>query len=90
MPETNVKLILPGKTFLAYQRWYDYATDCDPRYNLNECDRTTWITAPKGFGINPQVGRSFGIYDTDTTITIVAEPVLKTWKYDKNRWKSVV
>lgn len=84
LPETNVKLILPGKTFLAYQRWYDYETDCDPRYNLNESDRTTWATAPKGFGINPQVGRSYGIYDTDTTITIVAEPVLKTWKYDKN------
>lgn len=84
LPETNVKLILPGKTFLAYQRWYDYATDCDPQYNTNENDRTTWSTAPKGIGINPQVGRSFGVYDIDTTITIVAEPVLKTWKYNKS------
>lgn len=84
LPETNVQLILPGKTFLSYQRWYDYATDRDPRYNTNESDRTTWVTAPKGFGINPQLGRSYGIYDIDTTITIVAEPILKTWKYDKN------
>ena len=88
LPETNVKLIVPGKTFLAYQRWYDYDTDADPEHNVNESERTTWVTVPKGAGINAQVGKSYGIYNTDTTITAISEPVLKTWKYSKNDLKA--
>lgn len=88
LPETNMKLIVPGKTFLAYQRWYDYDTDADPEHNADESKRTTWVTAPKGATINAQIGKSYGIYNTDTTITAISEPVLKTWKYSKNDLKA--
>lgn len=87
LPNTTVALNLPEPAFGGYQRWYDYKTNGDPRYNFTESDRANWATnsAPKGTGINPQVGNSYGIYNTGSVAyENTASPKLITWNYDKN------
>lgn len=87
LPNTTVALNLPEPAFGGYQRWYDYKTNGDPQYNFTESDRANWATnsAPKGTGINTQVGNSYGIYNTGSeAYTGTASPKIITWNYDKN------
>ena len=87
LPNTTVALNLPEPAFGGYQRWYDYKTNGDPQYNFIESDRANWATnsTPKGTGINPQVGNSYGIYNTGSVpYENTASPKLITWNYDKS------
>ena len=69
LPNDEIDLILPEAQFMGYKRWYDYETGCNPVWNLNESDRTTWHVAPAGTNINNSYGDSHGIYSTTNTNT---------------------
>ncbi len=78
LPNDEIDLILPEAQFMGYKRWYDYETGCNPVWNLNESDRTTWHVAPAGTNINNSYGDSHGIYSTTNTNT--NNPTLYGWK----------
>ena len=78
LPNDEIDLILPEAQFMGYKRWYDYETGCNPVWNLNEEDRTTWHVAPAGTNINNSYGDSHGIYSTTNTNT--NNPILYGWK----------
>ena len=82
LPNDEIDLILPEAQFMGYKRWYDYETGCNPVWNLNEEDRTTWHVAPAGTNINNSYGDSHGIYSTTNTNT--NNPILYGWTYTYN------
>ena len=73
----EINLVLPESQFMGYKRWYDYKTGCNPVYNQNPDDRTTWHVAPAGTNINTSYGDSYGIYSTTNTNT--NNPTLYGW-----------
>ena len=77
LPSEEIDLVLPEDEFLGWKRWYDYETGCNPVYNGNESDRTTWHVAPAGTNINTSYGNSYGIYSTTNTNT--NNPILYGW-----------
>lgn len=76
-PGEEIDLVLPEAQFMGYKRWYDYETGCNPVWNQNESDRTTWHVAPAGTNINNSYGDSHGIYSTTNTNTNT--PILYGW-----------
>ena len=81
-PGEEIDLVLPEAQFMGYKRWYDYETGCNPVWNQNESDRTTWHVAPAGTNINNSYGDSHGIYSTTNTNT--NNPILYGWTYTYN------
>ena len=81
-PGEEIDLVLPEAQFMGYKRWYDYETGCNPVWNQNESDRTTWHVAPAGTNINNSYGDSHGIYSTTNTNT--NNPILYGWAYTYN------
>lgn len=73
----EIDLVLPEAQFMGYKRWYDYETGCNPVYNREPVDRTTWHRAPAGTNINTSNGDSYGIYSTTNTNT--TNPILYGW-----------
>ena len=73
----EIDLVLPEANFMGYKRWYDYETGCNPVWNRDENDRTTWHVAPAGTNINNSYGDSYGIYSTTNTNT--TNPILYGW-----------
>lgn len=65
--QAEIELRLTETAFRGYMRWYDYQTGCNPVYNADENQRTTWQTAPR-YGttnfteINTTNGDSYGLY----------------------------
>ena len=65
--QAEIELRLTETAFRGYMRWYDYQTGCNPVYNADANQRTTWQTAPK-YGttnfteINTSEGDSYGLY----------------------------
>ena len=87
LPNETIALVLAEPRFTAYQRWYDYETDGDPQWNLNESDRITWVKTPTGNGINPEEGNSFGIYNRNSDAYNPESngnviPRFKAWNYN--------
>lgn len=76
-PGDEIDLVLPEANFMGYKRWYDYETGCNPVYNREPVDRTTWHRAPAGTNINTSNGDSYGIYSTTNTNT--TNPILYGW-----------
>ena len=93
LPGDSIALRLQENTFRKYRRWYDYETGCNPVYNANAADRTTWVTAPSAGtteGRNPQPiayidinntnGNSYGLYSTNNKGNLASDvPVLQGW-----------
>ena len=81
----DIELRLQENTFRKYRRWYDYETGCNPVYNANETDRTTWTSAPKTgntnyIDINNTYGNSYGLYSTNNKGDLATNnPILKGW-----------
>lgn len=81
----DIELRLQENTFRKYRRWYDYETGCNPVYNANETDRTTWTSAPKTgntnyIDINNTYGNSYGLYSTNNKGNLAQNnPILKGW-----------
>lgn len=81
----DIELRLQENTFRKYRRWYDYETGCNPVYNANETDRTTWTSAPKTgntnyIDINNTYGNSYGLYSTNNKGNLATNnPILKGW-----------
>ena len=81
----DIELRLQENTFRKYRRWYDYETGCNPVYNANETDRTTWTSAPKTgntnyIDINNTYGNSYGLYSTNNKGNLdTNNPILKGW-----------
>ena len=88
LPGDSIALRLQENTFRKYRRWYDYETGCNPVYNANAADRTTWVTAPNTgnqttpnyIEINNTPGDSYGLYSTNNKGNLASDvPVLKGW-----------
>ena len=85
LPNQDIELRLQENTFRKYRRWYDYKTGCNPVYNANETDRTTWTSAPKTgntnyIDINNAYGNSYGLYSTNNEGNLAQNnPILKGW-----------
>ena len=87
LPNETIALVLSEPRFTAYQRWYDYETDGDPQWNFDVADRITWVKTPTGDGINPEIGNSYGIYETgsdayDPESNGNVIPRFKAWNYN--------
>ena len=85
--QAEIELRLTETAFRGYMRWYDYQTGCNPVYNADENQRTTWQTAPR-YGttnfteINTTNGDSYGLYavvNNKGNITNPNTPRLKGW-----------
>lgn len=86
--QAEIELRLTETAFRGYMRWYDYQTGCNPVYNADANQRTTWQTAP-GYGtttnfteINTTEGDSYGLYavvNNKGNITNPNTPRLKGW-----------
>ena len=85
----DIELRLQENTFRKYRRWYDYETGCNPVYNANETDRTTWTSAPKTgntnyIDINNTYGNSYGLYSTNNKGNLAQDnPILTGWSDGK-------
>ena len=85
--QAEIELRLTETAFRGYMRWYDYQTGCNPVYNADANQRTTWQTAPR-YGttnfteINTTEGDSYGLYavvNNKGNITNPNTPRLKGW-----------
>lgn len=82
--QAAIELRLAETAFRGYKRWYDYQTGCNPQYNAEVSDRTSWVTAPTGTNINAATatdetsyGDSYGIYNVSTSNANI--PIIKGW-----------